>query len=475
MWIRFLSIFFILIRFGSGMITEKEITRIYREALKNYEKRSVPIRDGKPVEVRMRISINNMVPRKKSPMHFHMDFYVTLFWEDYRLAFNHTENYTNHKNNVDYLPYDVHLSEKIWTPNLYLVESKFGWKNDVPQPNVMIYLYPNGTVGFNFRLNVGLYCAMQMRYFPFDKQHCQMTIETYSYNSGYVKLKWSIVEQVKKLHITDFAKVEIHKTEKPDVDYGHIGKWDQLILKLTFYRNSNLYLVRDFFPCFLIVSLSWINFWVTHRSTPARVALGITTVLTIVTMTNSVRSQAPSSGLFRCIDVYMLCCNLFVFAALGEAALVGMTAPSEKHANEKEKDEKEKAKEKTNKDKKKAQKVNDNPLSFDNPVFKRTESVVNNGNGIHSNHQNGDMTTKTKLRTRSIFRNSKNAPEKEAKPKKTFNPLLTNIKKVGPVYFYTQDVHIVDKISRVLFPVLFILFNVLFFFVIHMVNEDTTI
>ena len=76
-------------------------------------------------------------------------------------------------------------------------------------------------------------------------------------------------------------------------------------------------------------------------------------------MTNSVRSQAPSSGLFRCIDVYMLCCNLFVFAALGEAALVGMTAPSEKHANEKEKDEENDEKEKNNNNNKKrnAQKV----------------------------------------------------------------------------------------------------------------------
>ena len=111
-------------------------------------------------------------------------------------------------------------------------------------------------------------------------------------------------------------------------------------MEFTFHRNAQLYLVRDFFPCFLIVSLSWINFWVTHRSTPARVALGITTVLTIVTMTNSVRTNSPGSGLFRSIDVYMLCCNLFVFGALGEAALVGMTAPSKKHANEKKKKKK---------------------------------------------------------------------------------------------------------------------------------------
>ena len=115
----------------------------------------------------------------------------------------------------------------------------------------------------------------------------------------------------------------------------YLGKWDQLLLELKFYRNYKTYLVRDFFPCCLIVSLSWVNFWVTHRSTPARVALGITTVLTVVTMTNSIRSNIPSANFFRMIDIYLLTCNLFVFAALAEAAIVGMTAPSIKFANEK--------------------------------------------------------------------------------------------------------------------------------------------
>ena len=52
-------------------------------------------------------------------------------------------------------------------------------------------------------------------------------------------------------------------------------------------------------------------------------------------MTNSIRSHYPSSNSFRMIDWYLLVCNLFVFAALGEAALVGMTAPSKKFANQK--------------------------------------------------------------------------------------------------------------------------------------------
>ncbi len=54
--------------------------------------------------------------------------------------------------------------------------------------------------------------------------------------------------------------------------------------------------------------------------------MGITTVLTIVTMTNSIRNGAPPAGLFRSLDWYLLMCNLFVFAALGEYAIVGLTS-----------------------------------------------------------------------------------------------------------------------------------------------------
>ena len=39
-----------------------------------------------------------------------------------------------------------------------------------------------------------------------------------------------------------------------------------------------------YIPCILIVILSWVGFWIDYRSTPARVALGITTVLTMSTL-----------------------------------------------------------------------------------------------------------------------------------------------------------------------------------------------
>ena len=104
------------------------------------------------------------------------------------------------------------------------------------------------------------------------------------------------------------------------------------MLDFKFKRNTKMYLFRDFFPCFFIVGLSWINFWVNYRSTPARVLLGIASVLAIFTMSNSILQSSEGSSLqgFRSIDYYVMVCELFVFGALLESTIVGMTAPNAK-------------------------------------------------------------------------------------------------------------------------------------------------
>lgn len=108
--------------------------------------------------------------------------------------------------------------------------------------------------------------------------------------------------------------------------FSHLGVYSQLILKFAMYRHLSLYILSDFFPCVLIVILSWVSFWINYKSTPARVAFGITTILTSITTTNSVSGEPI--GTFRSLDYYTLMCNLFVFFALAEYALVGVTEPN---------------------------------------------------------------------------------------------------------------------------------------------------
>lgn len=78
-------------------------------------------------------------------------------------------------------------------------------------------------------------------------------------------------------------------------------------------------------PSILIVMLSWVSFWINHEATSARVALGITTVLTMTTISTGVRSSLPRISYVKAIDIYLVMCFVFVFAALLEYAAVNYT------------------------------------------------------------------------------------------------------------------------------------------------------
>ena len=57
------------------------------------------------------------------------------------------------------------------------------------------------------------------------------------------------------------------------------------------------YLIQMYIPSLLIVILSWVSFWINMDAAPARVALGITTVLTMTTQSSGSRTSLPKVSL----------------------------------------------------------------------------------------------------------------------------------------------------------------------------------
>lgn len=80
----------------------------------------------------------------------------------------------------------------------------------------------------------------------------------------------------------------------------------------------------------LIVVLSWVGFWINKNSDPARVALGVTTVLTMTTQLTSSRSNMMRVSYLKAIDVWYSTCMVFVFGALIEYAFVNVSVRNEK-------------------------------------------------------------------------------------------------------------------------------------------------
>ena len=83
-------------------------------------------------------------------------------------------------------------------------------------------------------------------------------------------------------------------------------------------------MIQLYVPSALTVILSWVSFWISADAIPARVSIGMLTVLTMTTQTTAANSQLPRVSYIKAIDVWMSMCLIFVFASLLEFAVVNV-------------------------------------------------------------------------------------------------------------------------------------------------------
>lgn len=88
-------------------------------------------------------------------------------------------------------------------------------------------------------------------------------------------------------------------------------------------------MIQLYVPSVLIVILSWVAFWISIDAIPARVTIGLLTVLTMTTQSTGARSQLPRVSYIKAIDVWMSVCLLFVFMSLLEFAVVNVFSRKE--------------------------------------------------------------------------------------------------------------------------------------------------
>ena len=71
------------------------------------------------------------------------------------------------------------------------------------------------------------------------------------------------------------------------------GSFSGLEAKFYLKRDLGFYMIQTYVPSMLIVVLSWVSFWLSYDAVPARISLGVLTVLTMTTMTSGMATQLP--------------------------------------------------------------------------------------------------------------------------------------------------------------------------------------
>ena len=74
-----------------------------------------------------------------------------------------------------------------------------------------------------------------------------------------------------------------------------VGNYSRLVCSFLMERALGFYMIQIYLPSILIVVISWVSFWLSREATPARVALGVTTVLTMTTLMTTTNVRLKTS------------------------------------------------------------------------------------------------------------------------------------------------------------------------------------
>ncbi|XP_065153106.1 gamma-aminobutyric acid receptor subunit gamma-1 isoform X2 [Paramisgurnus dabryanus] len=272
----------------SPKVYESDVTLILNKLLQGYDNKLRPDIGVKPTVIETAVYVNSIGPVDPINMEYTIDIFFAQTWYDSRLKFN---------SSMKLLMLNSNMVGKIWIPDTFFRNSRKSDAHWITTPNRLLRLWSNGRVMYTLR------CAVHDGYprneiqYRWQRRSVEVADQRY----------WRLYQ---------FAFVGLRNTS----DVAHTQSGDYVVMTIFFdlSRRMGYFTIQTYIPCSMIVVLSWVSFWINKDAVPARTSLGITTVLTMTTLSTISRKSLPKVSYVTAMDLFVSVCFIFTFAALME-------------------------------------------------------------------------------------------------------------------------------------------------------------
>ncbi|XP_045490373.1 glutamate-gated chloride channel subunit beta isoform X19 [Pieris rapae] len=371
----------------------KSDKEILDNLLKNsrYDKRLLPPVDG-VLTVNVSVLLLSLASPDESSLKYEVEFLLQQQWYDPRLRYSNQSHY-------DFLN-AIHHHEDIWLPDTYFIMHG-DFKDPIIPMHFALRIYRNGTINYLMRRHLILSCQGRLNIFPFDDPLCSFALESISYEQSAITYVWkndedtlrkspslttlnayliqnqtipcpikaswradgiSLYEDDEELTCNlcqrRFEEQGNYSCLKVDLIFTRdrafyfttvfipgiilvtssfitfwlewnavparsmIGNYSCLRVDLIFTRDRSFYFTTVFIPGIILVTSSFITFWLEWNAVPARVMIGVTTMLNFFTTSNGFRSTLPVVSNLTAMNVWDGVCMCFIYASLLEFVCV---------------------------------------------------------------------------------------------------------------------------------------------------------
>ncbi|KAM6968599.1 gamma-aminobutyric acid receptor subunit gamma-1 [Tautogolabrus adspersus] len=295
----------------SPKVYESDVTLILNKLLLGYDNKLRPDIGVRPTVIETAVYVNSIGPVDPINMEYTIDIFFAQTWYDSRLKFNST---------MKVLMLNSNMVGKIWIPDTFFRNSRKSDAHWITTPNRLLRLWSNGRVMYTLRLTINAECYLKLHNFPMDEHSCPLEFSSYGYPKNEILYRWQRraveVADQRYWRLYQFAFVGMRNTT--DVAHTQSGEYVIMTIFFDLSRRMGYFTIQTYIPCSMIVVLSWVSFWINKDAVPARTSLGITTVLTMTTLSTISRKSLPKVSYVTAMDLFVSVCFIFTFAALME-------------------------------------------------------------------------------------------------------------------------------------------------------------
>ncbi|XP_029675721.1 glutamate-gated chloride channel isoform X17 [Formica exsecta] len=266
--------------------------------------------------VNVSVLLLSLASPDESSLKYEVEFLLQQQWYDPRLRYSNRSKY-------EFLN-AIHHYENIWLPDTYFIMHG-DFKDPIIPVHFALRIYRNGTVNYLMRRHLIISCQGSLNIFPFDDPLCSFAIESISYEQTAITYVWKNDEGTlrKSPSLTSLNAYLIkNQTITCPIKVSWRGNYSCLKVDLIFTRDRSFYFTTVFIPGIILVTSSFITFWLEWNAVPARVMIGVTTMLNFFTTSNGFRGTLPVVSNLTAMNVWDGVCMCFIYASLLEFVCV---------------------------------------------------------------------------------------------------------------------------------------------------------
>ncbi|KAM5193846.1 neuronal acetylcholine receptor subunit alpha-9 [Mantella aurantiaca] len=280
---------------------------LFRDLFENYCNALRPVEDtDRALNVTLQITLSQIKDIDERNQILTAYLWIRQGWYDAYLTWN--------RDDYDGLDSIRIPSNMVWRPDIVLYNKA---DDEFSEPiNTNVGLRYDGKITWDTPAITKSSCVVDVSYFPFDEQQCNLTFGSWTYNGNQV----DIINAMDTGDLSDFVEnVEWEMQGMPAVKnvitYGCCSEpYPDITFTLILKRRSSFYIFNLLIPCVMISFLAPLGFYLPADS-GEKVSLGVTVLLALTVFQLMVAESMPPSESVPLIGKYYIATMTMITAS----------------------------------------------------------------------------------------------------------------------------------------------------------------